>query len=153
LTFITSGLIVAFDQAAPILNQTANAFHENSTYQNIPINLGHNLYNFNTYLPLIFYFVMMAIIFSTVLINSDPLSWLVGVIYIPFIYFVSVYISNAAHTLLTTPAIAGGVAHLPAPLVILANLPTVTFLFGLLYIVALALRIWFFPTNYRAPQH
>jgi hypothetical protein len=154
LTFITAVMIMSSQMVEPILNRTMQSMGVSAANQQIPANIFSNLNNFNTYLPIIFFFVMMGVIFSTVLLSTNPLEWLVGVIYAPLIYYLSAYVSNMAKTMLTTQVtlagnvtLAGAIAKLPLPVQILANLPTITFLFALLYIVALALRIWFYPVN------
>ena len=155
LVFVTSVVIVTYATSISVLNTTMAGFGITpgascATIKNcsaIPAHIGNNIYQFDYFLPFIFYMVMMAIIFSTVLLQPDPLGWLVGVFYLPIIYFVSAYISNIAHTIFTQSVIAAGVSHLPLSIQILANLPNITFLFALLYVIALAIRIWFYPQH------
>ena len=144
LVFVTAVVILAWQTTAPILNSTENQFHVNATYRNIPISIGGNLYSFDAFLPFIFYMIMIAIIFSAVLLDPDPLSWLVGIVYMPIIYYVSAFISNDAHAIFVQPILTNGIVRLPQSLAILANLPTITAIFGLLYLIALAARVWTF---------
>ena len=161
LVFITSVVLLSWQTVQPIesgiMANTVGFNAINSTFPNQhPIQawlgIGNQLYSFDYYLPFIFYMLMMAIIFSTVLLQPDPISWLVGVFYLPVIYYVSAYISNMAHAIFTQTIIAGGVSHLPYSIQILANLATITFLFSILYVIAIAIRMWFYPQQHGGQQ-
>lgn len=144
LTLATAGVFEAYQQTEVILVNTMTGFGVPAAQQQVQQNLGGNLYQFDTYLSLVFYFVMLAIIFSTVFLNPDPLSWLVGIIFLPINYYISAWISNIARSVLTQAVLQNGVSYLLQSITILANLQTITFLFGLMYLVALAVRIWAF---------
>lgn len=150
LTFVTAVFIQADALAIPLINSTLQHYGANSTYQHIPAQLASNLNSFNYYLPLILFAVLLGSILSTILLSVDPLAILASIIFIPFTFFIAIYISNFAHGILGNAAIAQGVAKLSLPILIMADLPTIMIAFAFLYIITLAIRIFFFDISGRS---
>ncbi len=151
LIFITAIVIVGSQDSQTFMSTEFKQF--NITNQTSPLaarmlasynNLNGILPQFNYYLLFIFIAVFIATDLSTIFLNANPLNWLIAAFaYIP-IYYISLFVSNIAHTLLSNPLIASGVAKLPADIYFAAYLPIVVGIFAGLYILLLALRVIFF---------
>lgn len=148
LIIVTSVIFIAWQTTLPILNTTANSIpNMPASYVAIPNQLGDTLYAFNTYLVVVFFFAMLGSIISTVLLNTDLTSWIVGVILLPFVYYISAFITNIGRVALTQPILAPGVAHLKLPLEVMANMQTIIIAFAIFYVVAIAVRLYFYSPS------
>ena len=142
LVIISGAFMVAWqDYAYPLLNQTATQFNLNATYHNIIYNTGAQLYTFDTYLVIVFFFVMMAGIASTIWLNANPIALIVSVIYIPFIYYITSWIQNIAREILLQPIFSDSLAHLPLSIQVLSQLNTIAVLFALAYVLFTSIRV------------
>ena len=147
LMIVTAVLFIAWQTTLPVLNQTAANLNVPQSYKAIPAQIGNNLYSFDTYLVIIFFFAMLGSIMSTVLLNADLTSWIVGVILLPFVFYISAFITNIARTALTLPILAQEGSHLKLSLYIMANMQTIVIAFAVFYVVAIAVRLYFYrPT-------
>ncbi|MEM3661572.1 MAG: hypothetical protein QXG73_01950 [Candidatus Micrarchaeaceae archaeon] len=151
LIFVTAVVITANVQVHQFMTNEFKAF--NITNSTSPIaasmlqaygNLNGILPQFNYYLLFIFFAVFIASTLSTIFLNANPLNWLIAAFaYIP-IYYISLFVANISHALLSNPLIASGVAALPADIYFAAYLPIIVGIFAGLYIFLLALRVIFF---------
>ena len=147
LMLVTAVMFIAWQTTLPILNQTASGLNVPQNYKVIPAQIGSNMYSFDTYLVIIFFFAMLGSILSTVLLNTDLTSWIVGVILLPFVFYVSSFITNIARVALTMPIIAQEGNHLKLSLHVMANMQTIVIAFAVFYVVAIAVRLYFYkPT-------
>ena len=151
LIFITAVVITASVQAQQFMGNEFTAFNIHNSTSPLAAsmlaayaNLNGILPQFNYYLLFIFFTVFIASSLSTLFLNANPLNWLVAAFtYIP-IYYISLFISNISHVLLSSPLIASGVAALPADIYFAAYLPVIVGIFAGIYIFLLALRVIFF---------
>ena len=145
VTVVTAVLLQGWALAATVLNQTAATIPNfPSSYTNTYINVGNNLNSFNIYLPLIFFALLLGTIMSMIFLPVNPLNWIVGVIFLPFIYYIGAWLSNVALLVFTQSAIAKGIGLLPYMQFIYANLQTIVFFFAVIYVIGLAIRVFFF---------
>ena len=155
LIFVTAVVITANVQVQKFMNNEFTAFNITSSTSPLAAsmltayaNLNGILPQFNYYLLFIFFTVFIASSLSTIFLNANPLNWLIAAFaYIP-IYYISLFVSNISHVLLSSPLIASGVAVLPADIYFAAYLPLIIGIFAGIYIFLLALRVIFFnPTT------
>ena len=143
---------IAWQTTTPILaniqkpySSSCSALFNGINCTKIPLNIGNNIYNFNTWLPMIFLFVMISIPISTLFLDASPLSWLITFISLPFTFFLGALLSNIALKIFTLPTLqATAATYYALPLQIMANFQTIALLIGGLYCVCIAIRVWFF---------
>lgn len=148
---VTAIMIQAYQQITPIINASLSNVNAPASYYTTYTNIGNNLYSFNIYLPTVFMFVMMGALVSLLFISPNPISWLVGVVVLPFAYYISLWESNIAKQVLEQPILAQGMAHLGLPQQIFANLDIIIAGFAFVYIILLAIRLYFHNLS-GAPQ-
>ncbi len=154
LVLVLAVLVLAWQQTTPILATTANAFGlpvsgtavagikglNQSTY----LNIGNQLYNFDPYLALVFFFIMIAAALSTLFLNPNPLAWYIGILFSPFLFWISSYTSNFAYQMFTQPALANAVPFITLSIFIMSQLPAIVFLFFCVYLVGISIRVYFY---------
>lgn len=150
---VAAVIFLAWAQAVPLLSQTSNTvgLPVNGTAiagvkginQTTYLNVGNQMYNFDGWMVFVFYFVMIGAIASTLMLSANPLGWMVGILMAPVIYYVNIYLETFAHQILTQPVMSAALFHLPQTITVLAQLPMITELFYVCYLVALSVRIFF----------
>lgn len=147
LFVVTAILLIGWQQVTPIINASMNSVNAPAQYHNAYMNVGNNLYSFDTYLVMIFFFVELATLLSTVLLDVNPISWLVGILLLPFVYYIAAWESNIARAVALQPVLAAGVSHLPLSQLTLAHLDLITILFAAMYVVLLGVRLYFYSPS------
>lgn len=144
ITFITSVLFMAWQQVTPVINASMNQVNAPQQYHQAYMSVGNNLYTFDMYLAFIFFALLLASIASTVFLSSNPIAWMVGIVLLPFTYFIAAEESNVARSILMNSAIKSGVVHLSFMQVIFANLDLIVIIFAAIYVIMLGIRMYFF---------
>jgi hypothetical protein len=159
LVFVLAVLILAWQKSQPILSTTANAFGLPVTgsaihYQNgsavfgvnqtTYLNIGSLLYSWDLYLPIIFFFVLLSISLSTLLLAPNPISWMVSILIAPFVYYINVHYGNFAYQIFTQAVLQNATAKLPQSITVMSQLSTITAIFIFLWIICLGVRIFFY---------
>ena len=154
VVFVFAVLILAWQQAQPVLSQTANTFGLPLTGTAVPgitglnqttyLQVGNQLSNFDVYLSFIFYFLMIATAISTLFLSPNPIAWYIGILFSPFIYWIGSYVSNFAYTIFTQPALLAARPVMTNVIYIMAQLQDITILFFFVYLICLAVRVYFY---------
>lgn len=148
LTVVTSIIIMGWNLVTPIITAGLHNVNAPSSYITDYTNVGNNLITIgNVYLPLVFFFAMLGTILSTLFLPVNPLNWLIGLILLPFTYYIIAWIDNIARMVLTFPVLASGVNQMPLTLQVWANMDKIVILFAIIYVVALGIRIYFYNPN------
>lgn len=108
------------------------------------LNVGNNLYSFDFYVVLIFYIAMLSISLATLVLGGSPIAWLIAVLFAPFVYWTSAYISNIAYTIFSQAVLTNSLNYLPSSIAVMAQLQNITILFYVIYIIALSVRLIFY---------
>jgi hypothetical protein len=145
-------LIVASFNNISIATQSHNFGNGNYTANGLVSQVGGNLSNFDEYLPFLFFSLSVIVLVLAALLNSHPIGWAIGAAFMIFFIYISIYISNIAHGLLTNPAIAAASAHFPNSLMIAAQLPLYEIVFMFAYLVIIAIRVRFFSPQAQGNQ-
>ena len=153
-------LLLAWAQAVPILTQVSNSLGLQPTgtsgtgiaglNQTTYLQVGNQLYNFDVYIAFIFYFLLIATCLSTLFLNPNPISWYVCILFSPFVYWIGSYVSNWAYKIFTMPIFATVTPFMGNVIFIMAQLQDITIIFFFMYIVCMAVRIYFY--NPATPQ-
>jgi hypothetical protein len=154
LALVLVVLIKAWNLSTPLLNTTAKqiGLPLNGTAiagvkglnESAYLQIGNQLYNFDFYLPLIFYFAMLSIAIATLLKSPNPIAWMLGILFAPFIYWITSYESNIAYAIFTQHILQTQVGAIPTIVGIMAQLNNITIFFYILYILGMAIRVYFY---------
>lgn len=154
VVFVLAVLILAWTQAQPTLSSTAATFGlplTGTAVAGIPglnqttyLNVGNQLYSFDPYLAFIFFFLLIAVALSTLFLSPNPIGWYIGILFAPFLFWISSYVSNFAYEMFTQPALATVLPYLKDTITIMAQLPVIVFLFYIIYLIGLSVRVMFY---------
>ena len=147
VTFIGTALFAMTYSSHQFLNAVAKLPGANQTIGNTgikPINMGiqvqSNFYAFNEFIPIIFFGLNIIAILLAAFLTPNPLNIVTGVILIIFMPIVSIIMSNATRVIFLQPILLSTAQQFPQILTIAAQYPLYTIVFGLAYVVVLAVR-------------
>jgi len=131
----------------PIATQSYNFGNGNYTANELVQQVGGNINNFDEYIPFLFFSLSIIVLTLAALLNSHPIGWAIGATFMIFLIYISIYISNIAHGLLTNPAIAAAASNFPNSLQIAAQLPLYEIVFLSAYLIIIAIRVRYFSSS------
>jgi hypothetical protein len=115
---------------------------------NAYLSVASNYYNFDYYIPFIFYALEIIVVILAGWLNSNPIGFVVGFCVLIFLFtFSSFLISNTAYTILTNNALSGTASQFPNILNLLANLGIYDWAFMILYLISIAVRNVYFKSE------
>jgi len=141
------GVIVIFQYFLPLLVSTGLAPVGSLPY-NAVNTIGGNLYQFDALFPFLFFALNILTIALAGGLNADPRGYVFGFVFLIFLGWLSIGVSNVAHQVFINAITANASASFPNSLAILAQLPLYQIAFGFIYLIVIALRsIYFKPAQ------
>ena len=142
------GLGVAFLKVGTTITNSTLPFNQTVPGTSVtPIQIfnlvGGNIFLFDTYIPILFLGMNIAIIFLTALLASDPRGWAFGIFSMVFLVFFFILLSNIAHGIIGNSLFAPVVSKFSQSITIYANLPKYQIVFIFIDLLVIAARNYF----------
>ena len=123
----------------------------NSTQYNATVKVGNIFNSVDPLLQMVFIILMIATIVGATMLNSNPVGYAIGFVFLLFFIYASAVISNVGLKIFSNPQLSFTAANtIPSSLHILATLPEYQIFFMFLYLIIIAGRNIFF--NQQQPQ-
>lgn len=125
----------------------------NSTPYNATVKVGNLFHSADPLLQMVFIILMIATIVGATMLNSNPIGYAVGFVFMLFFVYASSIISNVGRTILLNPQLnVTAQTFLPTSLHILATLPEYQIFFIFLYLIVISARNVFFRQENQPQQ-